>query len=402
MKVLERYILRRILIQFSGATAASLGIVWIIQALTRINLVTDTGQSISSFLYLSLLILPAIIPIVMPFAVLIATAQTLNTMNTDSELAVVNAAGVPKLMIYKPIMIVAALASLVTVFFGNFVEPYARQTGRVLVAEARADFLSLVIQEGSFKQIEKNVFMQIAERKEGGILSGLFVSDSRDPALDMIYYAREGSVLKQNGVNLLLMRNGEIHRRAVKDGQLSIIRFSSYAYDLSEFTTAGGTPTLLPKDQTTQYLWAPDPNDRTFQKQPLLLNTELHRRLSEWLYPLAFAMIGAGACARVRSHREPAATAMFSAVAAAFVLRWTGIFAEDAAENTQGLAPLVYLVPLLGILIPAAMAMLNKSIEPPKPVTDFAAGFAAKIQSGFDRLRVRLSGFRRHENEARP
>lgn len=155
MKVLERYILRRILIQSVAASMATLGIVWIVQALTKVNLVTDTGQSIGSFLYLSLLILPAIVPIVMPFAVLIGTAQTLNTMNTDSEMAVVHGVGTPKLMIYRPIMIVALLAAAITMVFGNFIEPTSRQTARQLVSDARADLLSLLIQEGSFRQVDK-------------------------------------------------------------------------------------------------------------------------------------------------------------------------------------------------------------------------------------------------------
>lgn len=395
MKVLERYLLRRILVQFAAATAASLGIVWIIQALTRINLVTDTGQSIGSFLYLSLLILPAIVPVVMPFAVLIATAQTLNTMNTDSELAVVSAAGAPKLMIYKPIMFVAILASLLTFLVGNLIEPYARQSGRVLVAEARADFLSLVIQEGSFRQVEKNVFMQVAERKEGGVLGGLFVSDARDPAFDMIYYAREGSVLKRDNQNLLLMADGEIHRRTVADGQVSIVRFTSYAFDLSEFSASSGQPALLPKDQTTQYLWAPDSNDKIFQKQPLLLSAELHRRLSEWIYPLAFAMIAIGACGRARSHREPAWSAMFNAVVAAFVLRWIGIFVEDAAEKSAAAAPLVYLVPMIGIIVPAYMSVRNIPIEMPVWLTARFTRLADRVRLAFDNARIRFSGFRR-------
>lgn len=395
MKVLERYLLRRILVQFAAATAASLGIVWIIQALTRINLVTDTGQSIGSFLYLSLLILPAIVPIVMPFAVLIATAQTLNTMNTDSELAVINAAGAPKMIVYKPIMLVAVIAAIITFIVGNLIEPYARQAGRVLVAEARADFLSLVIQEGSFRQVEKNVFMQVAERKEGGVLGGLFVSDSRDPAVDMIYYAREGSVLKRDGANLLLMADGEIHRRSVTNGQVSIVRFTSYAFDLSEFTAAAGPPTLLPKDQTTPYLWSPDVNDRIFQKTPLLLTTELHRRLSEWIYPLAFAMIAIGACARVRSHREPAWSAMLFAVSFAFLLRWAGIFAEDVAEKSRLAAPLVYLVPFAGILLPAYLSVRNIPIEMPVRFALWFGRLVDRIGSAFEAIRIRLSGFRR-------
>jgi lipopolysaccharide export system permease protein len=395
MKVLERYLLRRILVQFAAATAASLGIVWIIQALTRINLVTDTGQSIGSFLYLSLLILPAIVPIVMPFAVLIATAQTLNTMNTDSELAVFNAAGAPKLMIYKPIMIVAILAAVITFLIGNLVEPYARQKGRALVSEARADFLSLVIQEGSFRQVDQNVFMQVDERKEGGVLGGLFVADSRDPAFDMIYYAREGSVLKRDDANLLLMADGEIHRRTVADGQVSIVRFTSYAFDLSEFAASSGTPTLLPKDQTTQYLMAPDPNDKTFQTRPLLLAAELHKRLAEWIYPLAFAMIAIGACAKVRSHREPAWSAMFNAVAAAFLLRWVGIFVEDAAEKSSLVLPLIYLVPLAGIIFPALLSVRNIPIEMPRRMTIWFGQTADRMRIAFDNARIRFSGFRR-------
>lgn len=396
MKVLERYLLRRILVQFAAATAASLGIVWIIQALTRINLVTDTGQSIGSFLYLSLLILPAIVPIVMPFAVLIATAQTLNTMNTDSELAVLNASGAPKLMIYKPIMIVAVLAAIITFLIGNLVEPYARQKGRVLVSEARADFLSLVIQEGSFRQVEKNVFMQVAERKEGGVLGGLFVSDSRDPAFDMIYYAREGSVLKRDDANLLLMADGEIHRRTLADGQVSIVRFTSYAFDLSEFSASTGKPSLLPKDQTTQYLWSPDPNDKIFQTRPLLLSSELHKRLAEWIYPLAFGMIAIGACAKVRSHREPAWSAMFNAVAAAFILRWIGIFVEDAAEKSRLVLPLIYLVPLAGIFVPALMSVRNIPIEMPKRITLWFSRLTDRLRAAIDNARIRFSGFRRN------
>ncbi len=395
MKVLERYILRRILVQSAAAAAASLGIVWVVQALTKVNLVTDTGQSIGSFLYLSLLILPAIVPIVMPFAVLLGAAQTLNTMNTDSEMAVIHAVGTPKIMVYRPVMIVAAIAAAITVFFGNVIEPASRQAARILVSEARADLLSLLIQEGSFRQVDKNLFMQISKREPGGVLSGLFIADSRDPGFDMIYYAKQGSVLKRDGASLLLMTNGEIHRRTVKDGQVSIIRFTSYAFDLSEFSAAGSTPKLLPKDQTTAYLLNPDPNDPIFQKKPLLYTAELHRRLSEWLYPLAFAMIAIGACGMARTNRQPTAVAMLNAVGASFLLRWVGIFAEDLAEANRQAAILVYLVPLFGILAPLWMAANNVPIEWPAAIRNWFANRMSGIQDRLVALRIRLSGFRR-------
>ena len=52
MKLIERYILRRTSLMFLGTLLPLLGIVWTTQALTNVNLVTDSGQSMLAFLKL--------------------------------------------------------------------------------------------------------------------------------------------------------------------------------------------------------------------------------------------------------------------------------------------------------------------------------------------------------------
>lgn len=360
MNVLERYILGRVLMQAASAMAMSMGIVWTIQALTKINLVTDSGQSIGAFLFLSLLLLPAIVPIVLPFAVLIATTNTLNALNTDSELVVVHASGASRSVVAKPVLLVAALAAVFILISGSFVEPYARQRARSLVAEARADLISLVIQEGTFKKIDQNIYMQVAKRLPNGLLSGLFISDTRDPKADVIYYAREGAIVKQDETSLLVMKDGEIHRRGATDKQLSIISFTSYAFDLSQFMSVNGKPQLLPKDQTTAYLMAPNPNDRVYKESPAFLTAELHRRFSEWLYAVSFAMIGLAVCSMPRSHRENALYQTFIAVSWAFVARWAGLLTEGYVEKSGGASIFIYVVPIAGIVISGLMIYRGK------------------------------------------
>ena len=87
MKILELYIFRRAFQMFLVTLVPVLTIIWTIQVLGRINLVTDTGQSMGSFMTLATFILPTIIPVVLPFAIVIGITQTLNAMNNDSELA---------------------------------------------------------------------------------------------------------------------------------------------------------------------------------------------------------------------------------------------------------------------------------------------------------------------------
>lgn len=368
MNVLERYILLRVLHQAASAFAMSMGIVWTIQALTKINLVTDSGQSIGAFLFLSLLLLPAVVPIVIPFAVLIATTNTLSSMNTDSELVVVHASGAPRSIVFRPILITSLLAAAIIIISGSLIEPYARQKARTLVAEARADLISLVIQEGSFKKIDENIYMQVAKRLPNGLLSGLFITDSRDANADLIYYAREGALVKQDDTSLLVMKDGEIHNRNVADGQLSIISFTSYAFDLSQFMSANGKPQLLPKDQTTAYLMAPDPNDRLFQSDPQIFIAELHKRLSEWAYAICFAMIGLAVCSMPRSHRENALFQTFSAVAWAFFMRWIGLLAEAYVEKKGGSIILIYLVPFAGMGVTGLIIYRAKILIGPKAI----------------------------------
>ena len=194
MKLLELYILRRVGQMFLTALLPVLAIIWTTQVLARINLVTDSGQSVGSFMKLATLILPTIIPAVLPFALVIGITQTLTAMNNDSELAVIDAAGAPRRTISRPLLIAAAVLSVFSFLMANFVEPKLRVSTREMIAAAYADLLSTVIEEKSFRRIEDGLYVQISERLSGRVLRGLFVADSRDPAYSLIYYAREGAV----------------------------------------------------------------------------------------------------------------------------------------------------------------------------------------------------------------
>ncbi len=305
MKVIERYIFRRTLMLFCASLVWTLAIVWTTQILARINLVTDSGQSAMSFFEIAALILPSVLPVVMPFAAIIAIAQTLTVMNNDSEMVVISAAGGSRMTLIRPVMLLAVLASVASFAIDNGVDPYARQRGRELVAAARADLLSLVIQEGTFRKIEDGLFIQIGERLSDGRLGGIFVADSRTEGTDLVYYAKIGNVIERGNETMLIMQDGEIHRK-LPGNDISVIRFLSYAFDLSMFAASSGTATLYPKDRTLSYLFNPSPDDAMFKRKPQAFRAELHRRFTEWAYPIVFALIALAVIGNARSSsRKP-------------------------------------------------------------------------------------------------
>jgi len=357
MKLFETYIVRRVGMMFLVALLPVLAIIWTTQVLQRINLVTDSGQSIGSFAKLATLILPSIIPIVLPFAIVIGITQSLTAMNNDSELTVIEAAGADRSIIIRPIMMLAIVVSLFSFFVDNMVEPRSKVATRQMVAAAYADLLSTVIEEKNFRRIEDGLYVQISQRLSGRILKGLFVADSRDPAFDLIYYAKEGAV-DPSGTSLL-MKDGEVHRKT-PDGNVSVIKFDSYSFDLSDLTQNRGQATLRSSDRSLGFLLNPDPNDPDVKAKPGTYLSELHRRLTDWMLPAIFALISLVIAGDARSHREARLHPMVSALTIAFALRWADFYAANQIENNPAFVGVLYGINIAAALIAIVFLMRRK------------------------------------------
>ncbi len=391
MKVVERYILRRAFAVFAGALFWTLAIVWTTQVLGRIDFVTTSGQSAMAFFELATLILPSVIPVVVPFAVSIAVAQTLSMMNTDSELVVISAAGSSRMTTIRPILLLALGASILSFAVDNGVDPYARQRARELVSEARADFLSTVVQEGSFRKVDEGLFVQIGERRPDGRLGSIFVADSRDKNIDFIYYAKDGAVISRDGKNVLLMNDGVVHRKAV-GAEVSIIRFHSYAFDLSAFSSEAQEVVLFAKDRTLGFLLNPDPNDPLYAKVPQQFRAELHRRLTEWIYPLVFALIALAVAGDARSHREARIHPLVTSLVIALVARWLGFFVSNETQNSPSFAIAVYGVPLFFAAISVWFIYAQRTMELPISWAENLIALFRRIGDRVILLRHRLLG----------
>jgi len=367
MKLIERYILRRASLMFAATLLPLLGIVWVTQALTSINLVTDSGQSIFAFLKLATLILPSVIPIILPFALVIGVSQTLTVMNADSELTVLNSAGSSRSTIIRPIMVLAIATSLVSFAIDNFVEPYSRMAVRKMIATAHADMLSSVVQENTFRKVADGLYVQVAERRGGGVLHGIFVADNRDPRFEMVYYAREGAVDEKSSA--LVMKDGEVHRK-LPDGNVSVIKFESYAFDLADLTQSTGSANIRAKDRDLPYLFNPDPDDPQLKSHPGSFTAELHRRFTEWLFPIVFGLIALVVSGDARSHREARMHPMVTALLTALFVRWASFYASNSAEESVYFIPIMYLIPILTAALAIRYLARNKSLDIPATISD--------------------------------
>src|ERR1700744_2584135 len=111
MTAIDRYILRTTLTSFAIVVITLTGVIWITQALRAIDLMTSQGQTILTFLGITSMAIPVLVLIIAPIALMIAISHTLNKLATDSEIIVMNAAGLSPYRLFRPFLYATCVVS---------------------------------------------------------------------------------------------------------------------------------------------------------------------------------------------------------------------------------------------------------------------------------------------------
>jgi lipopolysaccharide export system permease protein len=383
---MERYILKRVAIAFAMTLGALVGVLWMTQILRELDVVTAKGQTIWVFFLLTILAMPTIIQIIAPIAFLIAAIFTLNALNADSELPVMSAAGASRAVIGRPVIVFAIVILVGTAFLHHVVTPASRGALRDLISRVRADIIATVVKDGGFRRVEKGLTIHIREKAPDGSFRGIFVSDERDKAESLQYLAESGLLVDRGSSAFLIMQKGDLIRESKPSGGTNIVRFETYAFDLSQFTAGDIKVNYKPRDRSTAYLLRPDINDPVYQLRPEGFAAEFHDRMTAPLYVLAFALIILAFASRPRTNRQDRGFALVMIAVTCVMLRGAGFAVLASAGASRTALPFLYFVPLAGIAFGIAAFASNARLRIPY----FAERFLDQIVTAMERMLARL------------
>ncbi len=350
MTLLERYILKLSFSAFAACLVALTGVIWITQALRELDLLTGKGQTFLIFMTVTGLSLPALINVIAPVALFLATLYTLNKLNGDSELIVMSAGGMPPQRLLRPFMALAAFICVVVGIISVYLMPASFQELRHLFTKIRADFVGTMAKEGQFISLENGITFHYRERS-GDALLGIFMEDLREKDKAIVYLAERGQTVEQGGNAYLVLQKGSVQRKEPNSRDSSIVAFERYAVDLSAFNQEGGEIVYKPRERSTTQLLFPDKSEPLYKEQGGRFRAELHDRLSSWLYPLAMMAIAFVALGEARTTRQGRGLAIATAVVAVVLLRILGFAASSAVARTPAAVVAIYAIPLGAILI---------------------------------------------------
>lgn len=331
-------------------------IVWMTQTLQRVEIIVEYGQGLGVFAYLSILIIPSLLAIIIPFTLFGAAVFALYRMQTDSEIAVMFAAGVSRMRIAAPILLITFLGSLATLYVNVDMMPRSYRVLKQAVADIRADFASSFIRSGEFTTVGDGLTIYVDEVRPGNQFVGLLINDYRDMDSPDTYMAQRAILRDTENGPVLYLRNGNIQRVADYTGDVSFIRFEEWAVNIESFNQRSGEFQLELTERYLSELFNPDMSNSYDRQNAGKLIAEGHARLAAPIYAFTYVFIGLYALIGGPYSRRSYFLRVAAAGAAVFVIRVGGFFAQGAAEST-GAYWLLYALPGGSALIFASLLL---------------------------------------------
>ena len=354
-------------------TCVSLTIVmWFTQAIREFDLITSQRQTVFVFVGITGLLIPLLVMMIAPISLVLAVAHILNKLSSDSEIIVMNAAGVSPWRLLSPFIAVALVVSLLVTSIAVYISPLSLRALRNWATQVRADILTNIVQPGRFTTIGGNLTFHIADRRPNGLLLGIFLDDRRDPKEHATYLAEQGEIVKNETGSFLVLEKGSVQRLEVGKSDPRIVTFDRYAFDLSKFAAG---PQNIVYNTREKYVWElmwPAPDDPLYVAQPGEFRSELHDRFATPLYPVAFVILAFTFLGPPQTTRQSRALAALSLIGAVAFLRLIGFLSVIVGAHNPGVLAVQY-VALIGA-IAAGLWQISRgqAIEPVTSVAKIA------------------------------
>ncbi|HEY6025947.1 MAG TPA: LPS export ABC transporter permease LptF [Pseudolabrys sp.] len=379
MGSISRYIFRTTFSAFLVVLVSLTAVIWVTQALRDVDLMTSQGQTMLVFVGITGLIIPLLVLVIAPIALLIAVAHTLNKLSTDSEIIVMNASGMSPWLLFRAFFNVAIVVAIIVTAISAYFAPKGLRMLRDWLTEVRANVVSTIVQPGRFTTLESGVTIRIRERRPNGQLLGIMLDDRRNPKERLSVLAETGDLIDNANGTFLVLQNGVVQRREANRRDPAMVVFDRYAFDLSQF--AGG-PSAVKYSIRERYLWQlmfPDPQDQFFIEQPGQFRAELHDRLMAPLYPLAFVVIAFAYLGAPRTTRQSRTMSMVGAIAGVGLLRLIGFASTVFGAAAPWMLSVQYVALVVAFVFGYLVIRRGLILEPPAFITRFIAAITERF-----------------------
>ena len=251
-----------------------------VRSVSFLDLIVDSGYSVSTYFKYSLLNLFGITPKFIPLSFMLSLTIFILKHIQDSEFIILWTSGVKKLNVINLFLFTSIITLLFYLVLSTFLTPLALNKSRQLLSQEQFNSFLPTIRTQQFSDSFKG-FTFLVEKKVNNELKNIFLHDDKNNLKNLssnISKIKSTTIIAENGVvekNKLFLFNGQIISSKKDKSKNEVIKFEQLTINLDDLTTS---TIKVPKLQeiSTFKLLACLKNDKSKNK---LCNSDLNNEI---------------------------------------------------------------------------------------------------------------------------
>ncbi|GAP23482.1 transporter [Gluconobacter japonicus] len=353
LPLLDRYVLRQLLIALLALTGGAVALIWLTQSLHFVSMIVQHGLSLRVFLQLTSLMLPSFVAVILPITTFLVVLFTYQRMSGDRELTVMRAAGLSPLELARPGLICGVTSVALCYVLTLWLAPVSYHAFHRYEFQIRNQMAAFLLQEGVFTKVSGDMTVYVRSRDANGLLHGVLVEDDRDPDAHTTILAERGTIVTVNDKPRVVLYNGSREEIDHHTGRLNVLTFGRNTVDLTS-SHQNNHEERDAAEMSLHELFHPNPAEVSERDRGKFAVEGWHR-LTAPLTVLSFAMIGLVAVLRGAFSRHGNITRPLTAILTVVGLQALTLMLQNLAGRNLALVPLIWAAALLPSFICAAL-----------------------------------------------
>ena len=347
--IISSYIFKQTLRNVLVSTLVFISVVWLSQSFKTIKLIINKGADITDFIILSAYSSPSWFLVALPFGIFTGCIISYVRLENDKEIVVMKAAGISFLVISRPAIILAIMASIVLFLNVHFLLPFSYANFKSLQDEIRNSSQEIVIKNNIFIDLNNTQTIYIGKKGKNNKFEEIFIQDRTDTNKVVEFFSKDGYLQHKKNKIFLSMNEGTRISTNL-DNISTIMDFKKYNLIIKlDGDSEGNEDRVIEYNEYNFFELIEKANDDKSNKGKLL--AEAHNRNTICFLPIIYTLIVMISALNGSHTRNPTILRNIASVSLLILVQSLTIILKNMVHFNLALLPMMYFFPLILILI---------------------------------------------------
>lgn len=351
MNGFSRYVFRQLFVGMVFVTIGFTCIIWLSQSLRLVELIVNRGVSAGTFIYLTVLMLPNFLPVILPIALFCVVVFVYAKLIMDRELVVMRASGVSQMALAKPAVLLALLVVGIGYFLNLYLIPESYRMFRQMQWDIRYNYSHVLLKEGAFNNLPNGRTVYVRERSADGQLHGVLFHDNSDPVRPFTIMAARGALVETDDGVRVVMFDGNRQVVNPQTNKLSVLYFDRHVLEIDRQRGAGMERHIEARERHLPDLFNAASDDKVAAQDVGKFIIEAHKRLVSPLQALALTFIALACLISGSFSRRMQTNRILVSVGLMVFVLLSALGLENVSAKNLRFTPAIYLHMIVTLIL---------------------------------------------------